>query len=65
MSGNIAPAITDINQLKDHPAMVLSLGWKADAVTAAKFDRDELNITIDRANIRDACNILKPQFNFL
>jgi NADH-quinone oxidoreductase subunit C len=64
-SGNIAPAITDINQLKDHPALAKLLGWKTDAVTAAKFDRDELTVTIDRAFIRDACNILKPEFNFM
>ena len=64
-SGHIAPAITDVAQLKDHPAMVRLLGWKTDAVTAAKFDRDELTVTIDRASIRDACNILKPEFNFL
>ena len=64
-SNDIVPAITDVAQLKDHPALARLLGWKADAVTGAKFDRDELTITIDRAYIRDACNILKPEFNFL
>jgi len=64
-SGNIAPAITDIAQLKDHPAMARLLSWKTGAVTGARFDRDELTVTIDRAYIRDACNILKPEFNFL
>jgi NADH-quinone oxidoreductase subunit C len=64
-AGRIEPAITDIEQLKDHPAMARLLSWKRDAITEAKFDRDELTITIDRAFIRDACNILKPEFNFL
>src|SRR5437762_5458288 len=64
-SPSIPPAITDMAQLKDHPAMSRLLGWKADAVLGAKFDRDELTITIDRASIRNACNILKPDFNFL
>ena len=64
-AGTIAPAITDIEQLKDHPALARLLTWKKDAVTAAKFDRDELTVTVDRAFIREACDVLKPQFNFL
>ena len=64
-SGHIEAAVTDIEQLKDHPAMARLLAWKADAVTGAKFDRDELTVTIDRAFIRDACITLKPEFNFL
>ena len=65
MSNSIAPAITDVSQLKDHPALARLLAWKTDAVSAARFDRDELTLTIDRALVRDACNILKPEFNFL
>jgi len=45
--------------------MVRLLGWKADAVVAAKFDREELTVTVDRSVIREACAILKPEFNFL
>ncbi len=64
-AGRIEPAISDIDQLKDHPAMARLLSWKAEAVTGAKFDRNELTITVDRAFIRDACSILKAEFNFL
>ena len=62
---SIPPAITDVAQLKDHPALARLLGWRAESVMAAKFDRDELTITVDRSLIREACTILKPEFNFL
>lgn len=62
---DIAPAITDIEQLKTHPAMEKLLAWKPDAVKSAKFDRDELSIYIDRSQIREAVELLKPVFNFL
>jgi NADH-quinone oxidoreductase subunit C len=58
-------AITDIEQLKHHPALSLLLGWNRDAVKEAKWDRDELSITIARENIRDACEAIKPDFNYL
>ena len=45
--------------------MARLIAWKADSVVAAKFDRDELTITVDRSLIREACTILKPEFNFL
>lgn len=61
----IAPAITDIEQLKTHPALEKLLAWKADAVKSAKFDRDELSIYIDRSQILEAVDQLKPVFNFL
>lgn len=61
----IAPAITDIEQLKTHPALEKLLAWKADAVKSAKFDRDELSIYIDRSQILEAVDQLKPIFNFL
>jgi len=58
------PAVTDLEQLKDHPALALLFHWNAGAVTQANFDRNELSVYIDRANIKDACSVLKPQFNF-
>ena len=61
----ITPAVTDIEQLKTHPALERLLAWKADAVKSAKFDRDELSIYIDRSYIREAVELLKPVFNFL
>ena len=61
----LEPAVTDLEQLKDHPALALLLEWNTDAVSEAKFDRNELSIHIDRANIKEACSVLKAQFNFL
>ena len=65
----LTPAITDLEQLKSHPALAKLLGWKQNAVTEAKFDRDELTIWIERDFIRDACAILREDadcpFNYL
>lgn len=63
------PAITDLELLKSHPALAKLLGWKKGAVTAAKYDRDELTIWIERESIRDACAVLRDDaecpFNYL
>jgi NADH-quinone oxidoreductase subunit C len=65
----LTPAITDIEQLKDRPALARLLAWDPRAVEAAKFDRDELTIVLKRAAIREACALLRDdselQFNFL
>jgi NADH-quinone oxidoreductase subunit C len=65
----LAPAITDIQELKSHPALAALLAWKESAVAAVKFDREELTIWVDRGAIRDACAVLRddPQcpFNYL
>jgi len=65
----LAPAITDLDQLKNHPAVARVVGWKPEAVTGVKFDRDEMTIFVDRAYIREACIALKDDpacpFNFL
>ena len=65
----LAPAITDIEQLKSHPALARLLEWNTAAVQAVKFDREELTVWIDKHLIRDACAILRddPQcpFNYL
>ena len=60
----LEPAVTDLEQLKDHPALSLLLPWNAGAVIEAKFDRNELSLYVDRANIKEACSVLKSQFNF-
>src|ERR1700728_2835464 len=64
----LAPAITDLEQLKSHPAVARLLGWNSSSVTGVKFDRDEMTIYVDRANIREACAILRDDprcdFNF-
>ena len=57
----LAPAITDIEQLKDRPFVADLLSWRADAVESARFDRNELTIYIAREAIREACARLKAQ----
>jgi NADH-quinone oxidoreductase subunit C len=61
------PAITELEQLKDRPAVAALLGWNSGAVQGAKFDRNELSIYIAREFIREACEKLKSQglVNFL
>jgi hypothetical protein len=55
----LAPAITDLEQLKDRPALARLLSWKAEAVTGAKFDRDELTIWVRRESLREVCALLR------
>jgi NADH-quinone oxidoreductase subunit C len=63
----LQPAITDIEQLKDSPAV--SALQSASLAESAKFDRDELTIYVNRASIKQACEVLRDsretQFNFL
>ena len=62
----LAPAITDIEQLKDKPEVAALLGWNPSAPTQAKFDRNELTIWIDRDQIVPACQFLRddPEMRF-
>jgi NADH-quinone oxidoreductase subunit C len=65
----LVPAITDLEQLKSHPAVACLLDWNPAAVQGVKFDREEMTIYVDRASIREACALLKDDaacpFNFL
>ena len=65
----LVPAITDLEQLKGHPAVARLLAWNPSSVVGVKFDRDEMTIYVDRANIREACALLRDDaecaFNFL
>jgi len=65
----LAPPVTDLETLKSHPALARLLDWNASAVQAAKFDRDELTIWVDKALIREVCAILRDHtqcpFNYL
>jgi NADH-quinone oxidoreductase subunit C len=63
----LAPCITDLEQLKDHPVLAALLAWNSNAVESAKFDRDEMSIYIRREFIREVVNQLKSQgfVNFL
>jgi NADH-quinone oxidoreductase subunit C len=64
-----SPAVTDLEQLKGHPAIARLLGWNPAAVQEAKFDRDELTLYIPREALREACALLRDDpacpFNFL
>lgn len=64
-----AAAITDLEQLKAHPAIARIEGWNSGAIQAAKFDRDELTLWIERSTLREACVLLRDDsecpFNFL
>ena len=55
----LRPAITDIEQLKDRPELATLLAWNPSAVTAVKFDRNELTIWLDRIALCEACLTLK------
>jgi NADH-quinone oxidoreductase subunit C len=65
----LAPAVTDIEQLKGHPAVARLMGWNAQAVEGVKFDRDEMTIYVPREVIRQAAALLKDDpacpFNYL
>src|SRR5260370_17500856 len=65
----LATAITDIEQLKAHPAVGRLVEWNASVVQAVKFDRDELTICIRKESIREVCAILRDSpdcpFNYL
>ena len=65
----LAPAITDVEQLKNHPAVARLLGWKDSAIQGVRFDRDEMTIYVDRSDIREACALLRDDptcpFDFL
>ena len=65
----LEPAITDLEQLKSHPSVARLVAWNSAAVEAAKFDRDEISIYIERSLIREACRLLRDDlecpFNYL
>jgi NADH-quinone oxidoreductase subunit C len=55
----LTPPITDIEQLKNHPAVARLLAWSPQVVEGVKFDRDEMSIYVERSAIREACVLLK------
>ena len=54
----LAPPITDLEQLKDHPALARLLSWHAPAVESVKYDREELTIVVPGSSLREACALL-------
>jgi NADH-quinone oxidoreductase subunit C len=65
----LQPAITDLEQLRNHPAVAKLIAWNPSAVEGAKFDRDEMSIYLERSSVREACVLLRDDpdcsFNFL
>jgi NADH-quinone oxidoreductase subunit C len=55
----LTPAITDLAQLREHPAVARLLSSNSPLLQSVKFDRDELTIWIAREGIRDACALLR------
>jgi NADH-quinone oxidoreductase subunit C len=59
----LAPTLTGkeavLAQLPEHPALKAILAWKPEALTDAKFDRDELTLTVAPAELRAACSTLQ------
>ena len=55
----LEPAITEIEMLKDRPAVAALLAWRPGALQAAKWDRNELTVWIDRHSLREACAELR------
>jgi NADH-quinone oxidoreductase subunit C len=62
----LTPPVTNVEELKNHPALACLLDWNPSAVREVKFDRDEMTIYVDRPFIREACALLRdnPQFPF-
>jgi NADH-quinone oxidoreductase subunit C len=62
----LQPAITDLEQLKDRPEVLALMEASPNGVTGAKFDRNELTISVDRNALRNACLTLKnhPQLQY-
>ncbi len=51
--------------LPQHPAVRAILGWNPEALTDAKFDRNELTLTIAPNEIRAACSTIQAAgYNF-
>jgi NADH-quinone oxidoreductase subunit C len=65
----LQPAVTDLEQLKGHPAIAKLLAWNSAAVEGAKFDREEVTVSLERSAIREACGLLRDDpgcpFNYL
>ena len=65
----LEPAITEIEQLKDNPAVARLLSWREGAVEAVKWDRDELTVWVPREVLREAVTLLRDdpstKFEFL
>jgi len=63
------PPVTDLEQLKGHPAVAALRAANAAAVQAVKFDRGEMTLVVERSFLREGCAVLRDDaecpFNFL
>ena len=57
----LEPAVTDLEQLRQHAEVACLTAWNSAAVEGAKFDRDELSIYVERTALRGACTALKNE----
>jgi NADH-quinone oxidoreductase subunit C len=60
----LAPAITDLELLKDHPALAVLLAWNKAGVEAAKFDHNEMTVWVPAGMIVQACTVLREGKDF-
>jgi NADH-quinone oxidoreductase subunit C len=65
----LSPAITELEALKNHPAVARLQAWNPAAIQGVKYDREEMTIYLDRGSLREACALLRDEaecaFNFL
>ncbi|HEX4321595.1 MAG TPA: NADH-quinone oxidoreductase subunit C [Acidobacteriaceae bacterium] len=66
MSETLADKESVLREKADHPAITAILGWNADALTEARWDRDELTLTIAPEHIIAAAQTVQQAgYNFL
>jgi NADH-quinone oxidoreductase subunit C len=63
----LQPPVTEIEQLKERPPLAALLAQMPAAVAAARFDRNELTVCLDRSFIRQAATLLRdaPELLFV
>jgi NADH-quinone oxidoreductase subunit C len=66
MSETLVDKESVLREKSNHPAIVAILAWNADALTEARWDRDELTLTIAREDIVGAAKTVQQAgYNFL
>jgi NADH-quinone oxidoreductase subunit C len=65
LANNISGNAAVLESMPDHPAVKAIVAWNADALTDAKFDRDEMTLTIAPGKIREAASTVQAAgYNF-
>jgi NADH-quinone oxidoreductase subunit C len=66
MSETLVDKESVLREKSNHPAVAAILAWNADALTEARWDRDELTLTIAREEIVGAAKTVQQAgYNFL